>query len=254
VLSQWTLEMGHVAVIVGGVESQDKHPDQAGPQFWPTPKDRQIAAVKYLNENAFKTPTFLIRPKLLELFEPDGEMARIRTAQMSVLNRLVQDQRVERMIEMDAMDSAKAYSPVEFLADVRHGIFSELSDPSVTIDAYRRNLQNGYVESLSEKINTRTAGLEEVRALYRANLRALSGEVGAAIAKAKDAQTRAHLEAMKDSIAAALDPKIPFTPATPPPATGGGRGGISAGSAIDADPRTLGCWPDYKITGTVDHR
>ena len=47
VLGQWTLEMGHVAVIVGGVESQDKYPDQKGPQFWPTPKAQQVAAVKY---------------------------------------------------------------------------------------------------------------------------------------------------------------------------------------------------------------
>ena len=254
VLSQWTLEMGHVAVIVGGVESQDKHPGQAGPQFWPTPKDRQIAAVKFLSENAFMTPTFLIKPKLLELFEPEGETARIRTAQMSVLNRLVTDARVERMIELDAMDSAKAYNPVEFLADVRHGIFGELSGPSVTIDAYRRNLQNGYVESLSEKINARTSGLEEVRAIYRGDLEALSGEVGAAIAKAKDSQTRAHLEAVKDNIAKALDPKVPFSPATPPPAAGGGRGGVSRGWQIDADPKTLGCWPDYLITGIVDHK
>ena len=254
VLSQWTLEMGHVAVIVGGVESQDKHPGQAGPQFWPTPKDRQIAAVKFLSENAFMTPTFLIKPKLLELFEPEGETARIRTAQMSVLNRLVTDARVERMIELDAMDSAKAYNPVEFLADVRHGIFGELSGPSVTIDAYRRNLQNGYVESLSEKINARTSGLEEVRAIYRGDLEALSGEVGAAIAKAKDSQTRAHLEAVKDNIAKALDPKVPFSPATPPAAAGGGRGGVSRGWQIDADPKTLGCWPDYLITGIVDHK
>ena len=43
VLGQWVLEMNHVAVIVGGIESQDKHPEQPGPQFTPESRERQVA-------------------------------------------------------------------------------------------------------------------------------------------------------------------------------------------------------------------
>jgi hypothetical protein len=250
VLGQWTLEMGHVAVIVGGVESQDKYPDQKGAQFWPTPKAKQAAAVKFLNDNAFKTPTFLIKPELLALFEPSGELARIRTAQMSVLNRLLQDARLERMIEMDAFEPAKSYHTTEFLSDLRNGIWSELSGPAVTIDIYRRNLQDGYVEALSQKINERTAGFEEVRALLRQELRNLSAQLTAAMPKAKDADTRAHLGAVKDEIARALDPKFAVTAETAAPAAGG-RGGVRENSVFTADPATLGCWPDYTITVPV---
>src|ERR1019366_11169 len=142
------------------------------------------------NDNAFKTPTFLIKPELLALFEPSGELARIRTAQMSVLNRLLQDARLERMIEMDAFEPDKSYHTTEFLSDLRNGIWSELSNPSVTIDIYRRNLQDGFVETLSQKVNERTAGFEEVRALFRQELRNLSSQVSAAMPKAKDADTR----------------------------------------------------------------
>lgn len=272
VLGQWTLEMNHVAVIVGSVDSQNKHIGQAGVQFTPTSRERQTAAVRFLNENALKTPTWLIRPDLLRRMEPVGVMARIRTAQLSVLNRLLQDQRIDRMIELEAMDSAKSYHPAEFLAEVRHGVWSELAAPSVSIDAYRRNLQNGYIESMAVKVNERTAGLEDVRALLRAELKMLSGEITAAMAKSKDAATRAHLEAAKDSIMKALDPKVPFEPATAAPAGGrGGRGGTGANgtgtgrygslpaaapkpSVFEAKPETLGCWPDYGIGGSRNQR
>jgi hypothetical protein len=252
VLGQWTLEMGHVAVIPGGVESQDKYPSQKGPQFWPTPKAQQAAAVKFLNENAFATPTWLIRPELLALFEPSGELARIRTAQISVLTRLFQDARLERMIELEALSPADTYHTSDFLADVRKGIWSELSAPDVTIDVYRRNLQDGYVEGLSQKINERTAGFEEVRALLRQELKDLSVEVSAAMPKAKDPETRAHLGAVMDNIARGLDPRFAITAETAPAA--GGRGGVLFNSIFDADAATLGCWPDYMIMGNkIDH-
>lgn len=283
ILGQWVLEMGHVAVIVGGVESQDKHVGQAGLQFTPTSRERQLAAVRFLNEQAFRTPTFLIHPEISRRFEPDGVMDRIRTSQLSVLNRLLQDQRIERMIEIEAQDGSSAYAPTEFLGDVRHGIWSELSAPSVAIDAYRRNLQDGYIEELAVKINERTAGMDDVRSLLRAELATLGGEINAALPKTADAATRAHLEAAKDNIAMALDPKIPFQPETQAarrPERGvigasgsaadahsfgyygnGPFGGsvlvepdgsttIRGAEVFDADPESLGCWPDYVITGS----
>ena len=136
---------------------------------------------------------------------------------------------------------------------MRKGVLSELSDPSVTIDIYRRNLQDGYVEELSQKINERTTGFEEIRALFRQDLKDLSAEVTAALPKAKDPETRAHLGAVKDNIARALDPKFALTAETAA-AGGGGRGGVLGNSIFDADPESLGCWPDYIITGNrIDH-
>ena len=59
-VGQWRTEMGHVVNIVGGVSSQEKYGRQPGPRFTPMPAARQKAAMKYLAENAFQTPTFLI--------------------------------------------------------------------------------------------------------------------------------------------------------------------------------------------------
>ena len=97
-----------------------------------------------------------------------------------------------------------------------------------------------------KRINARTAAQDDSRALFRGELKALSAQVSAAIPKAGDAETRLHLEDIKDSIARALDPKFAY----PEPAAGGGRGGATPAIAFDADPESLGCWPDY----TIDHR
>ena len=53
-LGQWTLELNHVAAIVGGFDTQEKYVGQQGEIFNPIPRSwRQNRAVKFLNGNAF---------------------------------------------------------------------------------------------------------------------------------------------------------------------------------------------------------
>src|SRR6185312_12333717 len=113
---------------------------------------RQAAAVAFLNANAFATPQFLIQPSITRVFEPSGSLELIRTSQLAILNRLMQDARLERMIELRAEDGPKAYAPVDFLADLRHGIWGELGTPAVKIDPYRRNLQDSYLSVVGVKL------------------------------------------------------------------------------------------------------
>src|SRR5580692_9908792 len=54
-LSQWQLEMGHVAQVVGGLNSQEKVVGQEGRVFNLVPRPRQEEAVKFLVDNAFTT-------------------------------------------------------------------------------------------------------------------------------------------------------------------------------------------------------
>lgn len=237
-LGQWVLEMNHVAVIVGGVDSQDKHTGQTGPQFTPESKARQSAAVAFLNANAFATPKFLVQPAITRRFEPDGSLDLLRNSQTAVLNRLFQDARLERLIELRAEDGAAAYSPSQFMDDVRGGVWTELGGAMVTIDAYRRNLQDSYIDLLGRKLAETTPGMHEPQALVRADLIALNGEIHRALPKTHDAATRAHLVASIDAIDKALDPK--FAPAAPAAA-----GPFARGVSQDDG---LFCWPDVRVT------
>jgi hypothetical protein len=251
-LGQWTLEMGHVAAIVGGFDTREKYVGQEGLLFTPVPKPRQAAAMKFLNENAFTTPTWAIDPQILRRIEPTGVLGRIRNAQNSVLTNLLSSSRLARMVEQEAVDGSAAYTPADFLATVRKGLWKELDAPQVKVDAYRRNLQHAYLDLVNNKINGAApsipagipaemlallpaAASADEKSLYRAELRSLNASIAAALAKTTDRQSKAHLEGARDQIAKILDPKF----AQPASAS-------STVFRLGIDELQT-CWPDYII-------
>jgi len=241
-LGQWTLELNHVTAIVGGLNSQQKHAGQDGVRFVVVPKERQMAAVRFLNENAFATPTWAIKAEILRRIEPSGAIARVNAAQERILNSLLNNARFDRLVEEEALDGAAAYKPAEFMSDVRRGIWSELESGPVRIDVYRRNLQNSSIDLLSNKLNGRTAVTDDYRALIKAELRDLTSALATAMPRAADRQTRAHLADARDQIAKALDPKfVAPAPAAPQQNPFGFDDEFQ-----DFDFRD--CWPDYAIT------
>jgi hypothetical protein len=269
-LGQWTLEMNHVAALVGGLDSQQKNIGQEGVIFTPLSKTRQAAAVTFLNENAFATPQWAIDKEILRRIEPLGAINRVGNAQRSVLSNLLSSPRFARLVEQDALDGSAAYRPADFLAAVRHGIWREIDTPQTAIDAYRRQLQRNYLDLVNAKLNgpavTLPAGLPagfpvaifassgDEKPFYRGELRALSTSIAAAITRTTDRTTRVHLEGARDQIARILDPKFAL------PAGSGGAGILIFGdqwsaqslSTSAADPNAPwqqieNCWPDYEI-------
>jgi hypothetical protein len=249
VLGQWRTEMSHVAGIVGGFNSQEKVVGQEGRIFTLIPKEKQAEAVRYLMDAAFVTPTWMIDEEILRRIEPVGVIERIRDAQNRILLSLLNSARFARLVEQEALDGNRAYSPVEFLATVRKGIWKELDGTQVKIDPYRRELQRSYLHEVNTKLNAERAAAAggrggggtppapdgeappirvtssgDERPMYRAELKALNASITAALAKTTDHETKAHLEASRDEIAKILDPKfLPAAPAATP--AGGGRGG-----------------------------
>ena len=236
-LGQWATELNHVTSIVGGFNSQQKHAGQDGVRFVIVPKERQAAAVRFLNENAFATPSWAIKPDILRRIEPAGAIARVNAAQERVLNSLFSNARFDRLVEQEAIDGMAAYRPADFMSDVRRGIWSELERGPVRIDVYRRNLQNSYIDLLSTKLNVRPSVTDDYRALIKAELRDLSAAIGVAMTRATDRQTRAHLADARDQIAKALDPKF-AAPAAPVAVFPFG---------FDEDFDSRDCWPDYAV-------
>ncbi|MEO8096811.1 MAG: zinc-dependent metalloprotease [Acidobacteriota bacterium] len=206
-LGQWATELNHVAAIVGGSDSQDKHGGQKGVRFVSVAKARQQEAVKFLNTHAFQTPVMFVKPELLRRMEPAGALARIRAAQMRVLTSLMSAQRFARLVEQEAIDGPKAYKPTEFLADVRQGIFTEMSQPRVKIDAFRRNLQRSYLDLIATRLNGNGRATDDQRPMLRGELQAISANARTAAARAVDRETRLHLQDLRSEIAKILDPK-----------------------------------------------
>lgn len=226
-VGQWTNEMRHVANVIGGTSAQEKYAGQEGVRFQPLPRVRQRDAMMFLNRNAFTTPSYFMDEGILRRIEVEGVLRRINSAQNSILSAVLNDRRMERMIEFDAMATNKAnsYSLAEMLSDLRGGIWSELGQSRVAIDATRRELQRSYLALAERKLNPVTPTLpagapaqflqqigparatSDVRSLFRAELGSLDGQLRTAIANAADRVTRAHLEDARAQIDEILHPK-----------------------------------------------
>ena len=174
----------------------------------------------------------------------------MNVAQERILNSLLSNARFDRLVEQEAIDGKAAYRAADFMADVRRGIWSELEGAGpIRIDVYRRNLQNSYIDLLSMKLNGRPAATDDYRALIKMELRDLSANIGAAMARATDRVTRAHLADARDQMAKALDPKFaPPAPAIPTLFPFGFDDEFkSTNSTAFEDFDSTSCWPDYAI-------
>ncbi len=229
-VAQWALEMNHVAVVIGGVWRHEKYPDQAGVIHTPVPRARQADAVRFLVDNAFATPTYFLDSAVLRRIEPSGFVDRIRQRQTAVLGALFQDQRLNRLADQGAtMPAGTAYTLADLFADVRRGVFSELSAGTPSIDEYRRNLQQAFVDQMDRLINTplvtqpppqfagfpgvtATTRPTDARALARLELQGLQTGIRTALSKSLDRMTRAHLVDLQLRIDRVLNSREPGVP------------------------------------------
>jgi len=223
-INQWAREMNHVAVVVGGVYQFTKYAGQTGRVYQPVPRAKQAEAVQFLNENVFTTPSFFFDPEILRRIEPTGFVDRVRGRQTALLNLLFQDPRLSRVAEQQATEPG-AYAIADLFGDARRGIFSEFGTGAVRVDEYRRNLQRAFVDQMERLISTplvtppppsftpfpgftppapRPA---DARAQARLELVDLQSTLRAALPRAGDRTTRAHIVDLQARIDQILNPR-----------------------------------------------
>ena len=248
-VGQWATEMNHVAAVVGGVRSQQKHGGQPGVRFTTIPRETQAEAVAFLNDHAFATPAFLIDPEVLRRIEPAGVLERIRTGQTRVLRTLLRADRIERLVEQEALDGAVAYPATDFLADLRAGLWRELEAAEVTIDAFRRNLQRSYLGRIDDQLDGDAAAEGDARPFLRGELRALDLAIDAVLPRVADRATRLHLEDARDQVARMLDPsaRAESDGAGDPAFVAPPADGLPDPWAVLEQPDEY-CWPDLAVT------
>ena len=142
--------------------------------------------------------------------------------QSGIMGQLLQSARLDRMAEQVAIDGPTvAYSPLQFLGDLRAGVWSELAKPGTAINIYPPQPAAVVPGQHGRRLNG-SDGSTEVRSLVRGELLALDKQLQAALPAATDEMTRRHLQDCRDEIATMLDPLVPRPAAG---AGGGGRGG-----------------------------
>ncbi|WP_299187013.1 zinc-dependent metalloprotease [uncultured Aquimarina sp.] len=223
VLSQYNRYMGHVSSNIGGVYEYYKTYDQEGAVYTHVTKENQKRAMKFLQEQLFTTPDWLLDATIFNKIESAGSVERVRGFQTRTLNNLLDQGRMARLIENEALNARNAYSLIDMMTELRSGIWKELRT-GASIDVYRRNLQRAYLERLEflmtkeqtpipanfRRFVRRTnvdVSQSDIRPIVRAELKNLQRNINSAIGRTSDRMTRYHLQDATERISLILDPK-----------------------------------------------
>ncbi|WP_027395356.1 zinc-dependent metalloprotease [Aquimarina latercula] len=223
VLSQYNRYMGHVSSNIGGVYEYYKTYDQEGAVYTHVTKENQKRAMKFLQEQLFITPDWLLDATIFNKIESAGSVERVRGFQTRTLNNLLDQGRMARLIENEALNARNAYSLIDMMTELRSGIWKELRT-GASIDVYRRNLQRAYLERLEflmtkeqtpipanfRRFVRRTnvdVSQSDIRPIVRAELKNLQRNINSAIGRTSDRMTRYHLQDATERISLILEPK-----------------------------------------------
>jgi hypothetical protein len=255
VISQFQRYMGHVTTNVGGMHENFKTYDQNGPVYDFVSKDLQHSALLFLNKQLFTSPLWLIDNSELSKFDNGVLLNRIKSLQVNTLSSVLAPYRLARLYDNEVKNGAKAYTVPELFTDLRVGIFTK-GRP----DAFKRNLQRGYIENLRSLLNDDfkpfpgfpasflasygftpiNMALSDIRPMARAELKLID----AALPKTGDAATLAHYADLHLRIKEALNPTRPIINLP--------GAGISQGIELNEnDPENkcqyLNCWPKTDV-------
>ena len=152
-VNQLSRYMGHVTTNVGGVTETIQTSIEEQPVFEVVPKAKQREAVRFLENQIFQTPKWLIDRNIWNRINNPGENDPVASLQETTMTNLLNVDRLNRLQETtNRYGASKAYSAVELLTDVQNGLFSELKTKK-PIDIYRRRLQKSYVGKLNNILN-----------------------------------------------------------------------------------------------------
>ncbi|HCX23265.1 MAG: zinc-dependent metalloprotease [Flammeovirgaceae bacterium] len=208
IVGQYNRYLGHVTANVGGVYEYFKTSEQDGLVYTHVSLDKQKRAIKFLNDQLFATPDWLVDPEILGRIEQDGIVDRIKSLQTRTLNRLMDDDRIKRMIENEVLNGRDAYTASAMFSELSSGIFSELRSGR-KIDTYRRNLQKSFVDTLGELVNTEDDDVRstDIPSLALGTLTTLKSQVSRGVSLQSDSLSKYHLQDILKRINEVLDPK-----------------------------------------------
>jgi hypothetical protein len=222
VISQFNRYMGHVSSNLGGVYENYKTYDQEGLVYSHVDKNHQKNCLKFVNEQLFTTPTWLIDKEIIGRTEYSGITERIRGIQVRTLNNILSLGRMQRMVENETLNGSNAYNLINMMTDLRKGIWSELSSGK-NIDTYRRNLQRAHVERLAElmvskdvkvtrkssyvKTTAVTVKESDILPIVRGELNRIKRDAQRASASTSSTVKRYHLQDIAKRIDVILNPK-----------------------------------------------
>jgi hypothetical protein len=222
VTGQFGRYIGHVSGNIGGIQRNPRRQEQPGAVYEYTTEARQKEAMSWLQDNVFKTPTWVIQPTVNSLTGSDPA-ATIGSLQSRALSSLMNANTINKLLKAETETGAAAYTLTEMMTDLRKGIFSEL-DTKKPVDIYRRQLQKSFTERIIGLVTPPSGGggvainipgfsapsvsnTSDALSTAKAQLRMIQSGIAGALPAITDVPTKNHLVDLQDRIKQALQPK-----------------------------------------------
>jgi hypothetical protein len=172
-VAQYSQYLRHAANQIGGVYIDIKNSDQKGEVFRFVPLAKQQEALKFIQQEAFKTPQWLNSPKLYACTETDFDM--VGKVQKELLGDLLDTKTLSKLVTAES-SGEKGYTPSAYLNDLSNGIFSQLAQHSAP-DNNRRELQKVYVNKLVVLVQAMAKSDSDLSSVMRMHATALMKKI-----------------------------------------------------------------------------
>ncbi|PHI20227.1 zinc-dependent metalloprotease [Lewinellaceae bacterium SD302] len=193
VIGQLNRYSGHVSSNVGGVYEWQRSADEKELVYQPVASERQRAAVKFINEEIFDTPEWLLDLEILQRISPSGVAKRIEGLHDHALGNLFQVNRLNRLVEQRAVYGEEQYGVLDLMNQVSDHIFASRGENS----AYRRELQRKFVQSAGALLRNEDLAAD-AKAATRLNLTKIKNRY--ANAQAQSSLLAAHRVELREMI------------------------------------------------------
>ncbi len=214
------------AKYVGGVVHLRDHADSGRAALNPVPAAKQRQALKLITDGMFRAESFKFKPEFVARLVPDqfdrqygggGNLAAIVNPDASVsgavlalqrttLDHLMADSVAARILDAPSKmtDAKQAFALSELYDTLQGAIWSELKTGG-DINPLRRNLQREHLRRVVNSLIRPAATMPaDAKSLQRLNAQQLQQQIRAAMGKAGNKETRAHLSESLDLLTEAL--------------------------------------------------
>lgn len=204
-MQQFSLYMKHVSTNLGGIYGQTVMYEQRNENAMEfVPRTTQQEAIKFLCQELFSTPRWLIDRELTAKTGLNIQSA-LSAVQNSILKKLVSAGTLDKMNLNLALNGKQAYSPSEMLSDLEQTIFSSKG----ATDLNGRILQKNYLKALTNMLDKQKmsgSAISEAPTIARARLELLLPCLKQKATAAKDAQIGSHYRNLVVLIENAFNP------------------------------------------------
>ena len=150
----------HVASIIGGVNETIMNKGQSGIPFLNVKEEKQLEAIKFLDQNLWMTPKWLFEKDLISKIKKEGVLELISNLQKSVFNRIFSVKTLNRMISTEITLEGNGLKVFDLLNLISNYLINERNNP----DLLEREIQKNIVAQIhilqkNEKLIPEVKGL-----------------------------------------------------------------------------------------------